>query len=114
MVPRRASGTCLGNFAFMSPQTYIGSIIASVNPYKPIKGLYEPSTVERYSRAHLGELPPHVFAVANECYRCLWKCQDNQCVLIRYLWVGYMVGARDGPHLSTSWLCQVMLITAFE
>lgn len=62
--------------------TYIGSIIASVNPYKPIKGLYEPSTVERYSRAHLGELPPHVFAVANECYRCLWKCQDNQCVLI--------------------------------
>lgn len=64
-------------------QTYIGSILASVNPYKTVAGLYEPATVERYSRCHLGELPPHVFAVANECYRCLWKRHDNQCVLIR-------------------------------
>ncbi|XP_039094762.1 unconventional myosin-X isoform X2 [Hyaena hyaena] len=62
--------------------TYIGSIIASVNPYKSIAGLYERATMERYSRCHLGELPPHVFAVANECYRCLWKRHDNQCVLI--------------------------------
>ncbi|XP_038357204.1 unconventional myosin-X isoform X8 [Canis lupus familiaris] len=62
--------------------TYIGSILASVNPYKTVAGLYEPATVERYSRCHLGELPPHVFAVANECYRCLWKRHDNQCVLI--------------------------------
>lgn len=64
-------------------QTYIGSIIASVNPYQPIAGLYEGATMERYSRHHLGELPPHIFAVANECYRCLWKRHDNQCVLIR-------------------------------
>ncbi|XP_053057930.1 unconventional myosin-X isoform X3 [Acinonyx jubatus] len=63
-------------------QTYIGSIIASVNPYKTIAGLYERATMERYSKCHLGELPPHVFAIANECYRCLWKRHDNQCVLI--------------------------------
>ncbi|XP_078300623.1 unconventional myosin-X isoform X3 [Panthera onca] len=63
-------------------QTYIGSIIASVNPYKTIAGLYERATMECYSKCHLGELPPHVFAVANECYRCLWKRHDNQCVLI--------------------------------
>ncbi|XP_037384993.1 unconventional myosin-X isoform X2 [Talpa occidentalis] len=62
--------------------TFIGSIIASVNPYKPIGGLYERAAMERYSRCHLGELPPHVFAVANECYRCLWKHPTNQCVLI--------------------------------
>ncbi|XP_042089857.1 unconventional myosin-X isoform X4 [Ovis aries] len=63
-------------------QTYIGSIIASVNPYKTISGLYSRDAVDRYSRCHLGELPPHVFAIANECYRCLWKRHDNQCVLI--------------------------------
>lgn len=62
--------------------TYIGSIIASVNPYQPIAGLYERATMEQYSRCHLGELPPHIFAIANECYRCLWKRHDNQCVLI--------------------------------
>ncbi|XP_030876742.1 unconventional myosin-X-like [Leptonychotes weddellii] len=62
--------------------TYIGSIIASVNPYRTIAGLYERATMERYSECHLGELPPHVFAIANECYRCLWKRHDDQCVLI--------------------------------
>nr|XP_015306713.2 unconventional myosin-X isoform X2 [Macaca fascicularis] len=63
-------------------QTYIGSILASVNPYQPIAGLYEHATMEQYSRRHLGELPPHIFAIANECYRCLWKRHDNQCILI--------------------------------
>ncbi|KAI7807751.1 unconventional myosin-X [Triplophysa rosa] len=62
--------------------TNIGSILAAVNPYKPITGLYEISAVELYSQHHLGELPPHIFAVANECYRCLWKRHDSQCVLI--------------------------------
>ncbi|XP_060100292.1 unconventional myosin-X [Heteronotia binoei] len=62
--------------------TYIGSIVASVNPYKIIPGLYDRTTVELYSRHHLGEISPHIFAVANECYRCLWKRHDNQCVLI--------------------------------
>uniref|UniRef100_A0A8C5W684 Myosin X n=1 Tax=Leptobrachium leishanense TaxID=445787 RepID=A0A8C5W684_9ANUR len=62
--------------------TYIGSILASVNPYKLIAGLYDHNTVELYSRHHMGEIPPHIFAVANECYRCLWKRHDNQCVLI--------------------------------
>lgn len=62
--------------------TYIGSILASVNPYKLIPGLYDRNTVELYSRHHMGEIPPHIFAVASECYRCLWKRHDNQCVLI--------------------------------
>ncbi|CAB1346251.1 unnamed protein product, partial [Coregonus sp. 'balchen'] len=64
------------------PQTNIGSILAAVNPYKQIPGLYDPEAVGLYSRHHLGELPPHIFAVANECYRCLWKRHDSQCVLI--------------------------------
>lgn len=64
-------------------QTYIGSIVASVNPYKSIPGLYDRAAVERYSKHHMGEIAPHIFAVANECYRCLWKRHDNQCILIR-------------------------------
>uniref|UniRef100_A0A3B4C8G7 Myosin X, like 1 n=1 Tax=Pygocentrus nattereri TaxID=42514 RepID=A0A3B4C8G7_PYGNA len=62
--------------------TNIGSILAAVNPYKQIAGLYDPSAVDLYSQHHLGELPPHIFAVANESYRCLWKRHDSQCVLI--------------------------------
>ena len=82
----------LGSLLLLSPlshilsplsQTNIGSILAAVNPYKQIPGLYDPAAVDLYSRHHLGELPPHIFAVANECYRCLWKRHDSQCVLIR-------------------------------
>ncbi|XP_047201437.1 unconventional myosin-X isoform X1 [Girardinichthys multiradiatus] len=62
--------------------TNIGSILAAVNPYKQIPGLYDLERVDLYSKHHLGELPPHIFAVANECYRCIWKRHDSQCVLI--------------------------------
>ncbi|KAG7263679.1 hypothetical protein CRUP_035551 [Coryphaenoides rupestris] len=62
--------------------TNIGSILAAVNPYKQIPGMYDPDRVELYSKHHLGELPPHIFAIANECYRCIWKRHDSQCVLI--------------------------------
>ncbi|XP_071377292.1 unconventional myosin-X-like, partial [Centroberyx affinis] len=62
--------------------TYIGSILAAVNPYQPIPALYDRPAVELYSRHHLGEIAPHIYAVANECYRSLWKRLQNQCVLI--------------------------------
>uniref|UniRef100_A0A667ZCG9 Myosin X, like 1 n=1 Tax=Myripristis murdjan TaxID=586833 RepID=A0A667ZCG9_9TELE len=62
--------------------TNIGSILAAVNPYKQIAGLYDGAAVDLYSKHQMGELPPHIFAVANECYRCLWKRHDSQCVLI--------------------------------
>ncbi|KAK1166265.1 hypothetical protein AOXY_G12848 [Acipenser oxyrinchus oxyrinchus] len=62
--------------------TNIGSILTAVNPYKQICRLYDSSAVELYSQHHMGELPPHIFAVANECYSCLWKRHDSQCVLI--------------------------------
>ncbi|KAM4551102.1 unconventional myosin-X [Odontesthes bonariensis] len=62
--------------------TYIGSILAAVNPYQLLPGLYERPAVDLYSRHHLGEISPHIFAVANECYRSLWKTLQNQCVLI--------------------------------
>uniref|UniRef100_A0A3Q2E042 Myosin X n=1 Tax=Cyprinodon variegatus TaxID=28743 RepID=A0A3Q2E042_CYPVA len=62
--------------------TYIGSILAAVNPYQPLPGLYDRPAVELYSRHQLGEISPHIFAVANDCYRSLWKRLQNQCVLI--------------------------------
>ncbi|XP_077436040.1 unconventional myosin-X isoform X2 [Vanacampus margaritifer] len=62
--------------------TNIGSILAAVNPYKQIAGLYDGASVDLYSKHQMGELPPHIFAIANECYRCLWKRNDSQCVLI--------------------------------
>uniref|UniRef100_A0A452V8R7 Unconventional myosin-X n=1 Tax=Ursus maritimus TaxID=29073 RepID=A0A452V8R7_URSMA len=47
--------------------TYIGSIIASVNPYKTIAGLYEHAAMELFTR-----LPPgHVFTLWSKCHLCI-------------------------------------------
>ena len=65
-------------------QTYIGSILCAVNPYYVIEGLYDKSVMESYRERHIGELAPHVFAIANECYYSMWKKGESQCILIRY------------------------------
>eukprot|EP00118_Oscarella_pearsei_P013163 m.102222 g.102222 ORF g.102222 m.102222 type:complete len:1858 (+) comp37156_c0_seq6:100-5673(+) len=62
--------------------TFIGSILAAVNPYKAVGGLYGREMMEEYNRRHLGERPPHIYAIANEIYYCLWRMEENQCVLI--------------------------------
>ncbi|KAM9323222.1 unconventional myosin-X isoform 2-T2 [Pholidichthys leucotaenia] len=62
--------------------TYIGSILAAVNPYQMLPDLYDRPAVDLYSRHRLGEISPHIYAVANECYRSLWTRLRSQCVLI--------------------------------
>uniref|UniRef100_UPI00358EF764 unconventional myosin-X-like isoform X2 n=1 Tax=Myxine glutinosa TaxID=7769 RepID=UPI00358EF764 len=62
--------------------TFVGSILAAVNPYKVLDGLYKPSVVQQYEQKQLGELPPHIFALASESYCGLWRHRENQCVLI--------------------------------
>jgi len=54
----------------------------SVNPYKSLP-LYTIDLVRKYKNAALGELPPHIFAIANETLSCLRKTGENQCVVIR-------------------------------
>ena len=42
-------------------QTYIGSVLVSVNPYKAIPDLYGPGTMDKYRGVNFYELPPHVY-----------------------------------------------------
>ena len=39
--------------------------------------------MQQYMKRQLGELPPHIYAIANEVYESMWKKRENQCVLIR-------------------------------
>lgn len=42
-------------------QTYIGSVLVSVNPYKTIRDLYGSGTMDQYRGVNFYELPPHVY-----------------------------------------------------
>jgi myosin X len=62
--------------------TYIGSILSAVNPYKSLSGLYDDSKIVEYDNKDIGELPPHIYAIANQAYRSMWKNTSHQAVLI--------------------------------
>ncbi|XP_049743897.1 unconventional myosin-VIIb [Elephas maximus indicus] len=61
--------------------TYTGSILVAVNPFQALP-LYTLEQVQLYYRHHVGELPPHVFAIANSCYFNMKRNKRDQCCII--------------------------------
>jgi myosin V len=50
-------------------QTYTGNILIAVNPFQRLPHLYDVHMMEQYKGASFGELSPHLFAIADACYR---------------------------------------------
>ncbi|XP_065839410.1 unconventional myosin-Ia-like isoform X2 [Oscarella lobularis] len=61
--------------------TYIGNVVVSVNPYKKLK-LYSPELMNEYRSRNLFELPPHIYAVADDAYRSMRDHNRDQCIII--------------------------------
>ncbi|ELK04797.1 Myosin-Ib [Pteropus alecto] len=61
--------------------TYIGSVVISVNPYRSLP-IYSPEKVEDYRNRNFYELSPHIFALSDEAYRSLRDQDKDQCILI--------------------------------
>jgi myosin heavy subunit len=62
--------------------TYTGAILLSVNPYKTIEGLYTKQKSASYHGQALGDLPPHVFAIADSAFSSLLETKMNQSIII--------------------------------
>uniref|UniRef100_A0A3B5LHT9 Uncharacterized protein n=1 Tax=Xiphophorus couchianus TaxID=32473 RepID=A0A3B5LHT9_9TELE len=61
--------------------TFIGSVLVAVNPYQDFP-IYSPEQVDLYHSRKLGELPPHIFAIAESCYFNMMRNLRNQCCII--------------------------------
>ena len=61
--------------------TSVGSILVSVNPFKPVP-LYTPSVVHKYSHRGSTELPPHVYALADNAYRGILFDGKDQSLIV--------------------------------
>uniref|UniRef100_A0A3Q7EIW4 Myosin motor domain-containing protein n=1 Tax=Solanum lycopersicum TaxID=4081 RepID=A0A3Q7EIW4_SOLLC len=62
--------------------TYTGNILIAVNPFRRLPHLYDTHMMQQYKGAPFGELSPHLFAVADACYRALINEHGNQSILV--------------------------------
>ncbi|OQS06846.1 myosin [Thraustotheca clavata] len=61
--------------------TFIGHVLVCVNPYKWLD-IYNEQTMRYYAHKQRIDVPPHVFATAEETYRTMVREEENQCVII--------------------------------
>ena len=61
--------------------TYTACILIAVNPYEqlPIYGL---QNIKEYSAATMGQLPPHVYALAQRAYASMKALKRNQSIVV--------------------------------
>ncbi|MGH0114779.1 UNVERIFIED_CONTAM: hypothetical protein FKN15_049559 [Acipenser sinensis] len=95
--------------------TYTGSILVAVNPYQLLP-LYTAEQVHLYTSKRLGELPPHIFSIADSCYFNMRRhCKDQCCIISRESGAGktestklmlQFLAAVSGQH---SWIEQQVL-----
>ncbi|ORZ05110.1 P-loop containing nucleoside triphosphate hydrolase protein, partial [Absidia repens] len=61
--------------------TYSGIVLIATNPFARVS-LYDPEIIQQYSGSRRGDLDPHLFAIAEDAYRCMIRQQQNQTIIV--------------------------------
>ncbi|NXC70541.1 MYO5C protein, partial [Anhinga anhinga] len=61
--------------------TYSGIILVAINPYKQLP-IYGDAIIHAYSGQNMGDMDPHIFAVAEEAYKQMARNNKNQSIVV--------------------------------
>uniref|UniRef100_A0A0K8SQI6 Unconventional myosin-Va n=2 Tax=Lygus hesperus TaxID=30085 RepID=A0A0K8SQI6_LYGHE len=61
--------------------TYCGIVLVAINPYCEVS-IYDSGTIWMYRGKNMGDLDPHIFAVAEEAYTKIEREQMNQSIIV--------------------------------
>lgn len=62
--------------------TYSGIVLIATNPFQRVDHLYSQDIVQAYAGKRRGDLDPHLFAIAEEAYRCMKVDSSNQTIVV--------------------------------
>ncbi|KAL4420012.1 hypothetical protein ABPG75_007110 [Micractinium tetrahymenae] len=69
-------------YSLDSIYTYSGNILIAANPHKRLRQLYGSRMMAQYRGVPLGELSPHVYAIAEQAYAAMMMDEQRQAILI--------------------------------
>lgn len=59
-------------------------MLVAVNPYETL-ALYTQEKIKIYNNKKIGDMPPHIFAIADNAFSSMTTNSQNQSIVIRYL-----------------------------
>lgn len=69
-------------YAQLNIYTYSGIVLIAANPFQRIDLLYLSDIIRAYAGKNRGELDPHLFAIAEDAYRCMKRDGKNQTIVV--------------------------------
>ncbi|XP_055010629.1 unconventional myosin-Va isoform X3 [Boleophthalmus pectinirostris] len=61
--------------------TYCGIVLVAINPYENLP-IYSTDIINAYSGQNMGDMDPHIFAVAEEAYKQMARDERNQSIIV--------------------------------
>ncbi|XP_066501626.1 unconventional myosin-Vb isoform X1 [Hoplias malabaricus] len=61
--------------------TYCGIVLVAINPYEQLQ-IYGEEVINAYNGQNMGDMDPHIFAVAEEAYKQMARDEKNQSIIV--------------------------------